>query len=129
MSAPTMSEDKSGLNKIMSRSLKKGPYLDQKLLKKIARLKAGDKTVIKTWSRDSTIVPEMIGFTFGVHNGKTHIPVFITEEMIGHKLGEFSLTRKFTRHGGKMQRELEAQAKLKEIEAAKSAKVTEETKK
>jgi len=113
----------------MSRSLKKGPYVDQKLLKKISRLKAGDKTVIKTWSRDSTIVPEMIGFTFGVHNGKIHIPVFITEEMIGHKLGEFSLTRKFTRHGGKMQRELEAQAKLREIEAAKTAKTAEETKK
>lgn len=113
----------------MSRSLKKSPYVDAKLLKKISRLLAGDKTVIKTWSRDSTIVPEMLGFTFGVHNGKLHIPVFITEEMIGHKLGEFSLTKKFTRHGGKMQRELEAQAKLKEIEAAKSVKAAEETKK
>lgn len=113
----------------MSRSLKKGPYVDAKLLKKIGRLLAGDKTVIKTWSRDSTIVPEMLGFTFGVHNGRIHIPVFIIEEMIGHKLGEFSLTKKFTRHGGKMQRELEAQARQKEIEAAKSAKTTEETKK
>ena len=106
----------------MSRSLKKGPYVDQKLLKKLSRFRAGDKTVIKTWSRDSSVTPEMIGFTFGVHNGKIHIPVFITEEMVGHKLGEFSLTKKFTRHGGKMQRELEAQAKLKEIETAKATK-------
>lgn len=113
----------------MSRSLKKGPYVDLKLLKKLAKLKAGDKTIIKTWSRDSSITPEMIGFTIGVHNGKIHIPVFIAEEMVGHKLGEFSLTKKFTRHGGKMQRELEAQAKLKEIEAAKTAKTAEETKK
>ena len=113
----------------MSRSLKKGPYVDKKLLKKLGRFKVGDKTIIKTWSRDSTIVPEMVGFTIGVHNGKIHIPVFITEEMVGHKLGEFSLTKKFTRHGGKMQRELEAQAKLKEIETAKTAKAAEETKK
>ena len=113
----------------MSRSLKKGPYIDQKLIKKIGKFKAGDKTVIKTWSRDSTIVPEMIGFTFGVHNGRMHIPVLVAEEMVGHKLGEFSLTKKFTRHGGKMQRELEAQAKLKEIEAAKAAKAVEETNK
>lgn len=113
----------------MSRSLKKGPYVDQKLLKKLGNFKAGDKTVIRTWSRNSTIVPEMVGFTIGVHNGKIHIPVQIMEEMVGHKLGEFSLTRKFSRHGGKMQRELEAQAKLKEIEAAKAAKAPEETKK
>ncbi len=112
----------------MSRSLKKGPYVDQKLLKKLSRLKAGDKTVIKTWSRDSTVIPEMVGFTIGVHNGKIHIPVFITEEMVGHKLGEFSLTKKFTRHGGKMQRELEAQAKQREIDAAQAAKAAEETK-
>lgn len=113
----------------MSRSLKKGPYVDQKLLKKLSRLPAGDKTVVKTWSRDSTIVPEMIGRTVSVHNGKIHIPVFITEEMVGHKLGEFSLTKRFTRHGGKMQRELEAQAKLKEVEAVQAAKAVEETKK
>ncbi len=92
----------------MSRSLKKGPYVDLKLLKKISELKPGDKTVIKTWSRASTIVPEMVGFTFGVHNGKEHIQVFISEDMVGHKLGEFALTRKFIRHGGKMQREQEA---------------------
>jgi small subunit ribosomal protein S19 len=91
----------------MPRSLKKGPYVDERLLKKIANLRVGDKTIIKTWSRASTIAPEMLGFTFGVHNGKDHIPVFITEDMVGHKLGEFSLTRKFVRHGGKMQQELE----------------------
>ena len=110
----------------MSRSLKKGPYVDQRLLKKISNVKAGDKAIIKTWSRSCTIIPEMIGFTFGVHNGKIHIPVFITEDMVGHKLGEFSLTRKFTRHGGRMQRELEAAQKQKEIEAAQAAKVVTE---
>ncbi|MBI5401544.1 30S ribosomal protein S19 [Candidatus Wolfebacteria bacterium] len=91
----------------MSRSSKKGPYVDVKLLKKIANLKAGDKTVIKTWSRDSEISPEMIGFTFGVHNGKDFIQVTVTEEMVGHHLGEFSPTRKFVKHGGKMQKEIE----------------------
>jgi len=95
----------------MARSLKKGPYIDEKLLKKIKNLKPGDKTIIKTWSRDCTIVPEMVGFTFGVHNGKDFIPVTVTEEMVGHKLGEFAPTTKFVRHGGKMQRELEARAK------------------
>jgi len=107
----------------MSRSIKKGVYVDEKLLKKISKLKAGDKTVIKTWARASTITPEMVGFTFGVHNGKVHIPVFVTEDMVGHKLGEFSHTRKFVRHGGRMQRELEAAAKQKEIEAAQAVKV------
>lgn len=107
----------------MSRSLKKGPYVDQRLLKKIANLKAGDKTIIKTWSRPCTVVPEMIGFTFGVHNGRIHIPVFITEDMVGHKLGEFSPTRKFVRHGGKMQKEIEAAAKQKDIDAAQAAKI------
>ena len=107
----------------MSRSLKKGPYVDQRLLKKIAALRAGDKMIIKTWSRASTIVPEMIGFTFGIHNGRVHIPVFITEDLVGHKLGEFSPTRKFVRHGGRMQKELEAAQKQKEIEAAQAAKV------
>lgn len=110
----------------MSRSLKKGPYVDQRVLKKIANLKAGDKTIIKTWARASTIVPEMIGFTFGVHNGRVHVPVFITEDMIGHKLGEFSHTRKFSRHGGRMQREMEAAAKQKEVEAAQAAKAPPE---
>ncbi len=91
----------------MSRSLKKGPYVDEKLLKKVANLKSGDNTVIKTWARACTITPAMVGFTFGVHNGKDHLPVFVTEDMVGHKLGEFSPTRKFVRHGGKIQREQE----------------------
>lgn len=91
----------------MSRSSKKGPYVDEKLLEKILKVKPGEKTVIKTWARRSTISPEMVNFTIGVHNGKNHIEVFITEEMVGHKLGEFSPTRKFVRHGGKMQKELE----------------------
>jgi len=99
----------------MSRSLKKGPYLDDRLLEKIAKLKSGDKTIIKTWARACTITPEMVGFTFGVHNGKEHIPVFITEDMVGHKLGEFAPTRKFTRHGGKMQREQEITARQKAV--------------
>lgn len=107
----------------MSRSLKKGPYVDERLLKKVSAKKAGDKSVIKTWARSCTIVPEMIGFMFGVHNGKIHIPVFVTEDMVGHKLGEFSLTRKFTRHGGRMQKELEAAQRQKELEAAQAAKV------
>ncbi|MFH1509326.1 MAG: 30S ribosomal protein S19 [bacterium] len=100
----------------MSRSLKKGPYVDEKLLKKISNLKADDKTVIKTWARSSTISPEMVGFTFGVHNGKEHTPVFVTEDMVGHKLGEFSPTRKFHGHGGRMAKEQE----MAEAEAAKA---------
>lgn len=103
----------------MSRSSSKGPYTDQRLLKKIAGLKPGDKTAIKTWSRSSEISPEMIGFTFSVHNGKDFIPVFVTEEMIGHRLGEFSLTRKFVKHGGKIQKELEAKAKVAETTVKK----------
>ncbi|MEK7198104.1 MAG: 30S ribosomal protein S19 [Patescibacteria group bacterium] len=94
----------------MSRSVKKGPWVDPKLLKKMSKIRQGDRTIIKTWSRDSMISPEMIGFTFGVHNGKIHIPVTIIEEMVGHKLGEFSFTRKFVRHGGKIQKELEQKA-------------------
>lgn len=86
----------------MTRSLKKGPYVDAKLMKKVGKLRAGDKTVIKTWARASTITPEMVGFTIAVHNGKDFIPVRIVENMVGHKLGEFSLTRKFARHGGKV---------------------------
>ncbi|MDD5750570.1 MAG: 30S ribosomal protein S19 [Candidatus Pacebacteria bacterium] len=104
----------------MSRSLKKGPYIDEKLLKKVSRLDKGDKTIIKTWARRASITPEMVGFTFGVYNGKEHIPVFIIEEMVGHKLGEFSATTKFGRHGGKMQKEQEAKAQEKE--AVKAAK-------
>jgi len=97
----------------MSRSLKKGPWVDPKLLQKISKLKSGDKTAIKTWSRDSTIIPEMVGFVFGVHNGKIHIPVSVSENMIGHKLGEFSLTKKFVKHGGKIQKAIETAAKKK----------------
>ncbi len=91
----------------MSRSSKKGPYVDIKLLKKIANLKVGDRTVVKTWSRDSEISPEMIGFTFGIHNGKDFIQVTVTEEMVGHHLGEFSPTKKFIKHGGKIQKGIE----------------------
>lgn len=86
----------------MSRSLKKGIFVAPKLLKKVQKMKAGDKTVVKTWARSSTITPEMVGFTFGVHNGREHIPVHATEDMVGHKLGEFSPTRTFRGHGGKM---------------------------
>jgi len=100
----------------MSRSLKKGPYVDEKLLKKIKNLKAGTKEIIKTWARSCTITPEMIGFTFGVHNGREFIEVKATEEMVGHRLGEFSPTTRFLRHGGRMQRELESNVKVKEVE-------------
>ena len=112
----------------MSRSLKKGPYVDAKLLKKVGAAKASDRTVIKTWARACTIIPEFIGFTFGVHNGRTHIPVLVTEDMVGHKLGEFSLTRTFRRHGGRMQKEIEMAAKQKEVEAAQAAKAEPEKK-
>ena len=101
----------------MARSLKKGPYIDQKLLEKVKKLKeAKREEPIKTWARDCTITPEMVGFTFLVHDGKNFIPVKVREEMVGHRLGEFAPTTKFHRHGGKMQRELEAKeaAKLKE---------------
>ncbi len=113
----------------MSRSLKKGPYVDPRVLKKIEGKRLGDRTVIKTWSRASTISPEMVGFTFGVHNGRDFTSVFVTEEMVGHKLGEFSPTRKFNRHGGKMQKELEVAAKQRELEAAKAAKAATTDKK
>lgn len=94
----------------MARSLKKGPYIDKRLLKKIEGKDPQNTPVIKTWSRDATITPEMVGFTFGVHNGKNFIEVKIREEMVGHRLGEFSPTTKFIRHGGRMQRELEQKA-------------------
>ncbi|KKU51680.1 MAG: 30S ribosomal protein S19 [Candidatus Sungbacteria bacterium RIFCSPLOWO2_02_FULL_47_9] len=105
----------------MPRSLKKGPFIHPSILKKLGRVKVGDATVIKTWSRNSTIIPEMVGFTFGVHNGRAFTPVNIKEEMVGHKLGEFSPTRKFVRHGGRMQKELE----MKAAEAAKPAAAPE----
>ena len=85
----------------MSRSLKKGPFVDAKLAKKVAALDLNDRTVIKTWARSSTITPEMVGRTIAVHNGRVHVPVLISENMVGHKLGEFSPTRKFRKHGGK----------------------------
>ena len=85
----------------MSRSLKKGQFIDFKLAKKVAALGADDRTVIKTWARSSTITPEMVGRTIAVHNGRLHIPVYISENMVGHKLGEFAPTRKFRKHGGK----------------------------
>ncbi len=113
----------------MSRSLKKGPYVDPRVLKKIEGKKLGDRTVIKTWSRACVISPEMVGFTFGVHNGKDFIPVFTTEEMVGHRLGEFAPTRTFRRHGGKMQKEIEIAAKQRELDAAKAAKAATTAKK
>ncbi|NTV22378.1 MAG: 30S ribosomal protein S19 [Candidatus Yonathbacteria bacterium] len=108
----------------MTRSLKKGPYVDEKLLKKIAGKKPGDTSVIKTWARASQISPEMVGFKFGVHNGRQHVEVLVSEEMVGHRLGEFSPTKKFFRHGGKMQKELEQKKKDAEIAAAKAAKAS-----
>lgn len=104
----------------MSRSLKKGPYVHPSLLKHMARTTQGSKIVIKTWSRNSTITPEMIGFMFGVHNGRNFIEVKVMEDMVGHKFGEFSPTRKFLRHGGKMQKEIEQKAET----AAKPAAAT-----
>jgi small subunit ribosomal protein S19 len=94
----------------MTRSLKKGPYVDPKLIKKMAQISPNDRVVIKTWSRDSQIAPEMVGYVFGVHNGKDFIEVLVTEDMVGHRLGEFSLTRKFIKHGGKIQKDLEQKA-------------------
>lgn len=106
----------------MTRSAKKGPYVYERLLKKIEGKKPEQAGVIKTWARDSQISPEMVGFTFGVHNGKEHINVFVSEDMVGHRFGEFSPTRKFYKHGGKMQKELEQKKKEAEITAAKQAK-------
>lgn len=95
----------------MSRSLKKGPYVPEKLLKKIQGKDPNQTSPIKTWYRAATIIPEMIGFTFAVHNGKDFIAVKATEQMVGHRLGEFSLTRKFVKHGGKLQRAVEDKGK------------------
>jgi len=108
----------------MTRSLKKGPYLDVKLMKKIEGKKPQEAGVIKTWARASQISPEMVGFKFGVHNGKDHVEVLVTEDMVGHRLGEFSPTKKFVRHGGKMQKDLEIKKKESEIAAAKAAKAS-----
>lgn len=106
------------------RSLKKGPYVEAKLIKKITGKRPVETGVIKTWYRRSQISPEMVGFSFGVHNGREHIVVLVTEDMVGHRLGEFSPTRKFLRHGGKMQKELEQKKKEGEIAAAKAATAT-----
>jgi len=106
----------------MSRSSKKGPFVDPSILKKIARVRPDAGTVIKTWSRASEISPEMVGYVFGVHNGKDFIEVRVNEEMVGHRLGEFSPTRKFVRHGGKMQKELEQKAAQTAAPAVPAAK-------
>ena len=110
----------------MGRSLKKGPYIDERLLKKVKNQKAGSAAPIKTWSRDVTIVPEMVGFEFEVHNGKIFISVRVVEEMVGHKLGEFSATRKFLRHGGRMAKEQELAAAEVEKQKMQEAKAEEE---
>lgn len=109
----------------MARSLKKGPYIHPSILKHLKRVSPGSRAVIKTWSRDSTITPEMLGFTFGVHNGKNFVEVKIAEDMVGHLLGEFAPTRKFLRHGGRMQREMEQKAEtvIKEKEAVAKEEV------
>ena len=96
--------------------------MDVKLLKKVKNLKPATAGVVKTWARRSQVSPEMIGFTLGVHNGKSHVEVIVSEEMVGHRLGEFSPTKKFIRHGGKMQKEMEEKKKEAEIAAAKAAK-------
>lgn len=106
----------------MSRSLKKGPFVHPSILKHMSRTSTGGKTVIKTWSRDSMITPEMIGYTFAVHNGRTFNEVSIMEDMVGHHLGEFAPTRKFIKHGGRMQREQEQKAIEVEKEKAAAAK-------
>jgi len=103
----------------MSRSLKKGPAVDEKLLKKLGAAERGK--LVKTWSRWSAVTPEMVGHTIGVHNGKEHVAVNIVENMVGHKLGEFAPTKKFVRHGGKMQKELEQKRQEAERAAAKAA--------
>lgn len=114
----------------MTRSLKKGPYVDPRVLKKIVGKRPESAAPIKTWSRACTISPEMVGFKFLVHNGKDFPEVLVSEEMVGHRLGEFSLTRKFIRHGGKMQKEQELKAKEAEIASAQAAKAaTTEAKK
>ena len=96
----------------MSRSIKKGPAIDAKLLKKVEMLRrSGQKAVIKTWSRSSTILPEMVGLTIGVHNGRRHVPIYIIENMVGHKLGEFALTRTFRGHSSKAEKTTQVRKK------------------
>jgi len=110
----------------MTRSLKKGPFVDAKLAKKVSSRKSG-QGAIKTWARRSQIAPEFVGYTFAIHTGKSFDDVFITEDMVGHRLGEFAPTTKFLRHGGKMQKEIETAAKAAEIATAQAAKATAET--
>jgi len=109
----------------MARSIKKGPYIYWKLLKKIDGKTPQEAGSIKTWARASQISPEMVGYTFAVHTGRDFADVFVSEEMVGHRLGEFAPTKKFLRHGGKMQKELEQKKKQAEIDAAKAAKGTD----
>lgn len=113
----------------MTRSSKKGLYVDPRILKKIEGKKSSETGVIKTWSRACVISPEMVGFIFGVHNGKIHIEVSVNEDMVGHRLGEFSPTKKFVKHGGKMQKELEQKKKEGEIASAQAAKAAPAAKK
>jgi len=105
----------------MTRSLKKGPYVDAKLLKKVGARKPSAGS-IKTWARASQISPEFVGYTFAVHTGKNFDDVFVTEDMVGHRLGEFAPTTKFIKHGGRMQKEAEMAAKAAEIASAQAAK-------
>ena len=109
------------LHNFMTRSIKKGLNVDEGLLKKIAGKNPLQTPMIKTWKRASVISPEMLGFVFGVYNGKVHVEVLVTEDMVGHRLGEFSPTKKFMKHGGKMQKELEQKKKEAEVAQAKSA--------
>jgi small subunit ribosomal protein S19 len=113
----------------MTRSIKKGINVDEKLLKKIEGKNPLNTLTIKTWKRACQIAPEMVGFTFGVHNGKNHIEVLVTEDMVGHRLGEFSPTKKFIKHGGKMQKELEQKKKEAEIAQSKTASAAADSKK
>ncbi len=112
----------------MTRSLKKGPYVDAKLLKKVGARKSS-AGAIKTWARASQISPEFVGYTFSVHTGNKFEDIFVTEDMVGHRLGEFAPTTKFVRHGGKMQKEADMAAKAAEISAAQSAKAATTAKK
>jgi len=108
----------------MTRSIKKGPYVNPRILGKVQGKKPADAGVIKVWDRACMIHPDMLGFKFGVHNGRQHIEVLVTEDMVGHRLGEFSPTKTFHRHGGKMQKELDQRKKEAEIAAAKAAKAS-----
>lgn len=110
----------------MARSLKKGPFVDEKLMKKVQARKPGSGA-IKTWARRSQIAPEFVGFTFAVHTGKNFDDVLVTEDMVGHRLGEFAPTTKFVRHGGKMQKEIDQAKAQAEIAAAQAAKKTADT--